>query len=289
MAGLDTAGIGQAIGLAQGQALKIIGGIPILKNAGGSTLEGLKLPKHLDVGKVGGLLRQVMSGGIGSVLQNPLGAVTGQLNGAINGAIGQVTGALGGAASSLTSALGGLNASVGSLSALAGNLSGVTSLVGLPNNFDLYGHIGLAQSFGDAIPPGLGIDTVIGPLTMAADIGAMVDRVAAIATAVTSGTMPVPDAVSAIAGMAATADAAVAGATDAIATLTAAGPGMMAAQAAVASLIPGTLPPAAAIAMRACIRPDMRDAVDGILADHIATILADGAATAATGGDAPAG
>lgn len=270
MVGLDATGIQQVLGLVKPAVLKMIGGVPILKNLSGSTLERLKLPKHLDVGNVGSLLQQVMQNGPGALLQNPLAAMQGQIAGIAAGAAGQLAGIAG--AGGLVSAVGALSSSVGSLSALAGNLAGVTALPGLPDQSDLIGHMALASGFGDALPPGLGFDVVTAPITMAGSLGTMASQATGLIADVAAGRASIGDALAAVGAMQATVDGATNGATGAIAMLQAGAPAMAAAQAAVACLVPGAVPDAVAAAMRACIRPDQFDAVQAIVDAHVAEV-----------------
>lgn len=274
MAGLDATGIQQVLSMVQGQALKIIGGVPILKNLKGSTNELLKLPKHLDIGNVGALLQMVMQNGVGAVLQNPLAAAAGLANTALGNAAASVQSALGDAGGPLAGALGSLQSSVSTASALAGSLSGAAAAAGMPTNLDLMAHAGLASGFGDALPGALSLSAAAAPLTMAPQIASVAAQAGTIAAAAVSGQMSPADAAAAVAGLQAQIDGVVNGATTAINTLQAQAPQLAAVQSAVACLVPGAMPPELASAMQGCFLPGVLAQVQQIASDHFDSVMA---------------
>lgn len=270
MAGLDALGVQQVLSTVQGQAMKIIGSSPILKNIGGSTLEKLKLPKHLDIGKIPDILAMVQSGGIGSFLQSPLTGALSGLTGAISSAQAAVSTVTGGAA--IASALGGLSASAGSLSGLAANLVGATNVSGMPNNFDFLSHMSLAQSLDTSIPGSLSMDTAAGPVTASFAMGQIQTQVGAIAAAVVAGTMTPAAAAAAVAGLQASLDGTASASIYAITTLAASSLDIAAASSAVALMCSG--PASVQAAMQGAIVPNQLAGVQAVVAAHIADVTA---------------
>ena len=155
-----------------------------------------------------GMLPGLMQGGIGSILSNPMGAITSAFNGAITGAVGQITGALGETAASLTSSLSGtLTGSLGSLARMTDLLSGVSiPAVGELGFMDLVNHVGLADALGDALPVHLGLDRVLGPMNFGIAIEGMISDLGTMTPGVIAGLVPLADAELQIAQMAAEID-----------------------------------------------------------------------------------
>ena len=265
MAGFDPGQIAQITGMIQGQAIKIIGGVPILKNVLGSTLEKLKLPKHLEIGNISGILSAVHAGGIGALLQAPLGGALGNLTGAISSAQSAL-GAIGGAGG-LGAALGNLSSSAGALGTLANSLSGFAGSEGLPNHLDLIGHMNLAQSFGDALPAALSLATATAPITSSDLLHDAASQVSGIVAGVTGGTLPIAHALATVTGLQANIDGVASAATSAIGGLADRAHDLAAASSSVALLV--SSPPAMQQAMMAAIRPDMLATVQDVISDHL--------------------
>ena len=270
MAGLDPQSITQAIGLAQGQAIKIIGGVPILKNVLGSTLEKLKLPKHLEIGNIGQILAKVQAGGIGTLLQAPLGQALSSLTGSLS-AVQSSLGAISGA-SGLISAIGDLGSSASGLSDLASNLVGAGNIAGLPNQFDLMGHMNLAQSFGALLPTNLSLAVVTAPMTASPMLADATSQVLDIGSQVVAGSLPIANAVSAVTSLKSEIDACASSATGAISTLASTAPDLAAASSAIALMV--SAPAELQAAMRAAIQPAMLPAVQALIDDHLSQIAA---------------
>lgn len=266
MAGLDAAGIQQVGGMIQSFALKIIGGIPILKNSKGSTNEMLKLPKHLDIGNIGGMLSQVLQNGVGSLMQNPLAAAASLAGGDIAGAAAAISGIAGGGG--VAAALGNLQGSIGAASSLAGSLSGAAAAAGMPTNLDLLSHAGVASGLGTDLPAALSTATAAAPLLMGPAIASAGQQAASIASAVVAGTMAPEAATAAISALQAGIDATVSGSTAAIAGLAARGPDLAAVSCAVACLVPGAVPVELAQAMHGCFTPAGIALAAQVAADH---------------------
>ena len=129
-------------------ALSLIGGSPIQK-VSSAIFENLKLAKTLDGGSITGLLNQVLGGGISSILQNPLASISSTLASTLASSASSLTSALGGEAATLVSAMtgsGGLSSITSSLSSMASDLSGLTS-VGSFGLQDLINHDNLTSGF----------------------------------------------------------------------------------------------------------------------------------------------
>jgi hypothetical protein len=175
---------------------------PIIGPAKRLLARNIPLPKGMQ-----DMMGSLMSGGIGSMLQNPMGAVMGQLQGQLGGMMGQLTGALGGAAGPLTGALNGvLGGSLGQLQSMTGMMSGLSIPNMMSGQFglqDIAGHLNVASMLGSALPANLGIDKVLGPLNMAADITGMVSDLGSMAQGVIAGQISIPDAVLEVTQMAA--------------------------------------------------------------------------------------
>ena len=280
-------------GISIGQAIGIIGGVPILRNVLGHTIDGLKIPRHLDIGSAGtsgsmqGLLSSVMSGGPGALLQSPLGSSLGSLSSAITGAIsalnagasssssgsdsgsGDGTSGSGNQPSSyqpLITALGSLSTSATGLSALADNLVGYVTNPNLPGQLDVIAHAGVVQALGTGTPAALALSTVLAPTSSTGLLTAAQAGVQSVVAQVLAGTMAVSDAVTATAAQQTGLDQVTNASTGALAASQAAAPALAAAQSAIALLVAG--PPELTAAMLAAIRPDVLPIVQAIVAAH---------------------
>jgi len=145
---------------------------------------------------MGGLMGDVLNGGLGSILTNPMGAVMGQLNGAISGALSDLADVadVGGLLDKIEDTLGG---SLGGLADLTSRLAGLS----IPNLglgqfglMDVLGHAGLADAIGNALPAGLGLDRVLGPLNFEAAIGTMVTDLGVVVQDVLDEVLEIDDA-----------------------------------------------------------------------------------------------
>ena len=187
-----------------GQPLKLLGGAPHLKVAS-FIAENLPIAKVLDSGPIGDLLANVLQNGPGALMQNPIAAVSGQLQGAIASAanaLGAVPGAAG-LVSAITGASG-LAGAVSRLSAAADLLSGVT----MPGDgqfglLDVVTHTSITDMLGDALPASMGLDRVLGPLNAGAALGSIATALPGVISNVASGAMSIADATAWVSGQSA--------------------------------------------------------------------------------------
>lgn len=200
------------MGIGIGTVLKLIGGSPIGANVS-KTVIGVKQSVVMIQDQIAGVKNFVSSAL--AVVQNPIGAVTSQLSGAVTSAISSVTSlpALQGISGlipegqALADALSsGLGPSVDALSTLGNNLAGVT----LPNPSNL-AEFGMADAMGamdslhktfdGVIPESLGIDLnkITAPLDMVSALGDQKTFVEGITAGITGALDPVQAAVDATA------------------------------------------------------------------------------------------
>lgn len=255
-------------GVSLPSVLQLLDGTPHRKVAS-AVFENLPLAKVLSGGNVGGLLSQVMKdGNLSSILTNPMGALTGALQGQIGQAVGQLQAALGSGASGLISALSGASGLSGVLSAFqaAGN-----NLVGLTNGqaglMALAGHDSLLGMLGNAAPAALAASRVLGPTASGDLLNGISSALPGIVQSVISGSMSVEAATSWVQGRAATVSGVTAASADALAQgqamqmlassvsmvsgLVAPTPGV--ASSPIQSALSGFVTPSAALAMRAAL------------------------------------
>jgi hypothetical protein len=83
-------------GISMGAALGLLGGVPIQPAGGNTIIEKLRAAKSMMPGEMGGILSKVLSGGPQALLQNPIGAIQGQLQGQLGGMMGKLTGMMNG-------------------------------------------------------------------------------------------------------------------------------------------------------------------------------------------------
>ena len=267
-------------GISLGQAIGIIGGVPILKNVLGHTVDHLKIPRHIDIGTIGtavtqqNLLSGVLSGGIGTFLQSPLGSALTPLTSAISSAVSSLTsaGSSGSGDSTpnpyqpLISALNSLSTSATSLGALADNLVGYASNTALPTQMDAIAHMGAMQSLGPSVPSDLSLAAVMAPVQSASLLTTALPSVPSITSQVIAGTLDIGDAVTAVEATQAGMDAVTNASTNAISTVQNAQPSLCAAQSAIALLVGGSSDMIKA--MMVAIRPDMLATVQDIVEAH---------------------
>ena len=165
----------------------MIGGNPLMK-AKQVIGEYLPLSKSLDGGAgLGGLMSSVVGGGgLQSIVSNPMGAITGQLQGAIGSAASSLASVQG--ASGLISALTGAG---GLSSATISLLSAGSDLLSGGGIMNLIGHANIADMAGAALPANLGLAMVLGPLNADSVVGQIATWVPAMAAQVQAGTMTV--------------------------------------------------------------------------------------------------
>lgn len=184
--------------------LRLIGGKP-LAMVKGVTGERLPLTKALiGGGGFGGLLSSVAGGGLGSILSNPVGLVTSQLQGSIGAALQTVqaaaSGELPGSFSSLTNALTAFQGSAGqfqSVTNLMSQFSGAAAgQFGLP---DVMAHADAIAGLGNAVPAHLSLSTVLAPLGMGQQIATVAAQLPGVVEGVLDGSVPLETAVQTIA------------------------------------------------------------------------------------------
>jgi hypothetical protein len=136
--------------------LSLIGNAPVLHGAK-TAIEKLRASKStfpmFGGGDIGGMITQMMGG---QMLQNPMAAISGQLQGVIGGLAGGLQGGSGMLAA-LTGS-GGLQSVLGSLTGLAGGMSSPAGLL------DIVAHAGLADT-GATLPSAMGLSNLLAPLT----------------------------------------------------------------------------------------------------------------------------
>lgn len=224
------------MGISASSLLSIVGGIPLSSPfdsamASNPVVAAKKLVARnlaLPVG-MQSLLPQLMQGGIGSILTNPMGAAMGALNGVIGGAVGQLTGALGGGFGGLTNALTNtLGSSLSNLSSMTNLMSGLTipDLGQTGGLMDVMNHASLTSVLGSALPASLGLDKVLGPLNMGNALGSMGIDIGSMVADVIDGKLPVADAIMDVTNMAASIDNVIHDATTALQSGQAVGAGV---------------------------------------------------------------
>lgn len=174
-----------------GGIISLIGGNPLMK-VKQVIGESLPLTKSLDGGAgLGDMIRDVVSGGgLGSIISNPMGALTGIAQGVIGNAASSLQGVAGaGALIGKLTGSGGLGEALGTLaSAGDGLLSGQGIL-------DMVGHANLVDMFGAALPAEFGLDKVVGPLASDALLTGINTAIPAMVQDVMTGTLSVSDAI----------------------------------------------------------------------------------------------
>lgn len=135
-----------ASGIPLASVLQLLDGTPHRK-VPSAIFERLPLAKVLSGGDVGALMPQVLKdGNLSSILQNPVAPIIDRF----------VRSLPGGGGDALTAAMGGLRAAGDNLIGLSNGGAGL---------FDLLGHASLVGMMGAHLPPELGLDRVLGPVT----------------------------------------------------------------------------------------------------------------------------
>lgn len=247
-----------------GQVLKVIGGAAHLK-VGSVIAEKLPITKMLDGGPLGPLLAQALQGGPSALMQNPIGAVSAQLQGAIGtatAALANVSGASG-LVSALTGATG-LSGAIGGLTQAASFLSGATMPgAGQFGLLDVATHGSITGMLGDALPASMALSQAIGPLNAGSAISAVGAALPGVVAQVVAGTMSVAAATAWVQAQAATlsgittaSNAAFQSAQDAAAMLvsvSAASALLTSSDPTIQALLPMIVQPAALTAMQAAV------------------------------------
>lgn len=185
------------------QALSaVVGGVPVQPAGAMTIVEKLRAAKSMLPGNIGGILNKVLSEGPGAILQNPMAAVQGLMGGNLGQMIGTLQGVVNGNFSGV------LNAVMGAtgLQSVLGQFSQVTNLLsglqmpglGQFGLLDALGHANITQMFGSMLPAGLSIETVMGPITMAADLAGMAARIPAITQGLVNGSLSPLSAIASI-------------------------------------------------------------------------------------------
>lgn len=178
-----------------GMVLPLIGGF-VLKNARKVIAENLKVSKSMEpyMGTGGlsagsliqGLVKSAMSGGMGALVQNPVGAITGALTGQLGGITGQLANIPG--ASVLTDAIhGDLGGALGALASHTDMMSGLAQAT--ENGFgpmQVLGHANLLSS-GFDMPAGIGMDNVLAPFASGGLVGAIQSNLPGLVAGVAGG------------------------------------------------------------------------------------------------------
>jgi hypothetical protein len=157
--------------------------------------EYLPIAKMLDGGPgLGGVMSKVLdAGGLQGIMSNPLGAISGQLQGTIAQGLTSLSGlpGVGGLVSSL-SGPGGLLDSVSNLTGVAGSLLSGQGVLGMIS------HTGIADLAGSALPQALGMDKVLAPLFSDSMLSYVDMAVGQTVADVVLGATPVGDAIATV-------------------------------------------------------------------------------------------
>ncbi len=179
-----------------GGIIGLIGGNPLMKV---KQVIGEKLPltKSLDGGAgLGDMVKEVMNGGgLQSIVSNPMGALTGALSGQVSGLVGQLSGVAG--ASGLIEKMTGAGGLIEKLGGLTAAGDGLLSGQGI---LDQIGHANVMDMFGAALPAGLGLDTVLGPLNADAMLNTISTALPSLVQQVVAGTQTVAAATAIVDG-----------------------------------------------------------------------------------------
>lgn len=210
-------------------------------------------------GGLGPLMQRVMSGGLASVVPNPMAALGGQLQGAIGQGLTALQGVPG--AGALSTALGGLSMSTG------GILAAGDALLAGPGALSIMSHANMAAMAGSALPAGAEMGVVLGPLNADAALGQIAAAVPVVVAGVVAGSMSASAAASQIAGHAAELDGIVAASTDALATINDRAPDIAGLHTVAAVFVSG--PPEYRAVLERSIAPADQDAIVASLATHV--------------------
>jgi hypothetical protein len=183
---------------------------------------------------ISSIMSSVMTGGIGTLMSNPIAAVGSSLSSAITSGAASITSALGGAGAGVVSALtgsGGMSDALGGLLTGASALSGATSpSVGAFGLSDVLSHAqDLTQFFGASVPTSVSLSSVLAPLSPAT-VSAVQTALAPTITAVVGGAMTPSAGVTAVNVLTSQINALMAAANTAITTLQTAKPALTLAQ-----------------------------------------------------------
>lgn len=205
-------------GIGLGQALQLISGVPLRKVAT-AKFENLHLPKRLEGGGGGGFLKGILQdGNLSSIMSNPMGALTGQLQGGIGQAAQQIQGMIGGGPAQAIQALtgsGGLSTIVSQFTAAGDHLAGVSN--GGQGFTAFQGHEQLVAMLGDDTPEHLSLDVVAGPHEAEDLIQSILDALPVLAAQLAAGEITVAGFVAWVEARAAEIDAVTQASADALA------------------------------------------------------------------------
>lgn len=205
-------------------ALSLIGGSPLNK-VKQVIANGLPVTVAHDMAGLESLMGQVLSGGIGSVLQNPMAAVASNLSGLASSLAGSVSSDI---ATALTGASG-LTSALSSLSGMTGQLSGLSQIA--DGQFGLTDVMSAASMLdglsGVSLPVGLDMGTVLGPFNIASTLsGEATDYLTGLQSALSSGTITASQAVTQIGAYTSQITGAISASTSALSTLQGAAQGL---------------------------------------------------------------
>lgn len=169
------------------------GGVPVMPAGAMTIIEKLRAAKSMLPGDIGGVLGKVLQEGPQAILQNPIGALTGQLQGQLGGLLSQVQGIANGNFSGMIGAITGatgLQSVMGNLMGASNALSGLGGLTqGGFQLMDAIGHGNIASILGPELGQVLGINTAMGPILMGPNLQAMSSQLTSIANRVTGGAL----------------------------------------------------------------------------------------------------
>jgi hypothetical protein len=171
----------------------VVGGIPVQPAGPMTIIEKLRAAKSMLPGDISGILGKILQDGPQSILQNPIGALTGQLQGQLGGMVSQIQGITNGNFSGILGAItgtGGLQSAMSSLMGASNALSGLGGLTaGGFQLMDAIGHANISSILGSAMSQTLGINVAMGPILMGPNLEAMVSQLQSISAGIAGRTI----------------------------------------------------------------------------------------------------
>lgn len=252
-------------GINFGQALSLLGGVPVQPAGAKTIIEKLRAAKSMIPGDMGGIMSMVMSQGPGALLKNPLGQISSLMQGQMSGMLGKL-GSLENGPAGLISAIGG----AGGLTQAMGSLQGLTnSLSGLSGGglMQLVGHANTLSMFGNSVPSGIGLDIVTKPLLMQPRVSQMLGVLEEIEAAIDDNDLDEVAAVAEVAAMTAEITAVVDASNNALATVQAAA--LTLAQSAAAISLIASGPPELAPIVNLIVRDEHKEAIQEAMDEQI--------------------
>jgi hypothetical protein len=172
------------------------GGVPVQPAGANTIIEKLRAAKSMLPGDIGNVLGKVLNEGPGSILQNPVGALTGQLQGQVGGMLSQIQGLASGSGLNLQGMLGSITGATGLQSVLSRFQGATNALSGLGGTtaggfslMDAIGHANISTILGPAMTQAVGINTAMGPIMMGPNLQAISSQLTSISGGITNRTI----------------------------------------------------------------------------------------------------